>query len=79
MSSSIEYLIQLHHNGVIFVDDLRKGIRALGMCLRLRLRRLRRLHRLRRLRHRRRGCHQKSVLSATNRKKKNAKNKNMHI
>ena len=31
MSSSIEYLIQLHRNGVISDNDLRKGIRALNV------------------------------------------------
>ena len=31
MSSRIEYLIQLHCNGVISDDDLRKGIRALNV------------------------------------------------
>ena len=31
MSSNIEYLLQLHRNGVITDDDLRKGIRALKL------------------------------------------------
>ena len=31
MSSNIEYLIQLHHDGVITIDDLKKGIRALNL------------------------------------------------
>lgn len=30
MSSNIEYLLQLHRNGVITNDDLRQGIRALN-------------------------------------------------
>ena len=29
MSTNLEYLLQLHRNGVITDDDLRKGIRIL--------------------------------------------------
>ena len=31
MSSNIEYLIQLYHDGVFTIDDLKKGIRALNL------------------------------------------------
>ena len=50
MSTNLEYLLQLHRNGVITDDDLRKGIRILKDLYRQKHRRKHRHHQRRKYR-----------------------------